>query len=650
MRKRVFAVLLSGALLLNGIVLPAAGSSFPEDTLIEEELSLADPLSAGEVIDESTPEESLDWAEEEELYIDEEELIEENSAEDLILEEEETITEDLYDPDSEEEIIESADAQNDTPDKGDILTDPEELSDEANSKWQAAAEFQRAARSLFSSDDLSSDELDQVGSSTQTKVHAAGLLRSYILKNGKLDEDGDRYFSASRNMGGVTATAEIYYLMDYEAFLFVLRMSTTVDGIQYVSEISMTLPESAAEGADIMYCMDPVSPSDPMVAAYAEISAPSAYTASTRLEFNVETLDTDLMDFEIQDLANDMLRAAFSYWDSLLMSRVKISMSSLRFDKYTQGHTHSYKEEIVRKATTSEEGLVRQVCSSCSDIKSNTTIPKIGSIRLNITRFTYNGQVLVPAVIVQDAGGKSISTAYFNTVFSDPKSSKPGTYTVKVTMKGRYSGSQTLSYVIDAKTASLPAQPVLYAGYNGTTGIAIQFYQVKDADYYQIFRKVSGGNWLLIKTISATDPGLVKSGTRLMYTDTAVKDKYSTVFTYSVAAKKGGKVSSFDPTGKVVNRLKPPTVTSIKQSGTDKAAISWSSVPCRAYELQYFDTSEKPYKYIKAGITTGTGRTVSGLQKGKTYGFRLRCYVLESTSPSSVMYSEYTIPKYLTIK
>ena len=658
MRKRVFAVLLTAAMFVQGIAIPAAGEElvisdegFTEDTVIDDTFVNS---TEEELVTDEDAEDLYSWSEEEELFFEDEviadELIEETAEDgDLIPEEatagEEVLT-DLYDADDKEEIFESAEGDELFPEMADVLTDKDGLTEEDSVKRQAAENFRNAAQNIIASMVSFSDEPDMVGSSTATKKNAAALLKTCLLRSSKADEEGNHYITGTTSVSGVSASAGIYYLEDDNEFFFELKMDQDIEGVKCVSEISMTIPYDIGYGADIAYFLDTASSGDQMVAARVGISEPSTYKGTETLDFNVETLDTDLMDFEIQDLANSMLKAGLAYWNSLLLDKAKISMQTFRFDAYKMSHKHSYKDVVSKPASASAAGSARVICETCNNIKSIRTIKKLGSIRLDFVKLTYNGAVLKPSVTVKDVDGGTISSDYYDLDFSDPESKKAGTYTVTVTMKGNYSGSKTLTYTIVMPTASTPAEPKLKSASNGKDGISIQFYKVSDADSYVIYRNYKG-NWKQIKTLGINNSKLKKSGNKLTYTDTTVKNKYGVKYIYSVAAARKGEVSSFNAKGKEITRLKPPSITSTSRNGTS-VTVKWSKVSCRAYILEYCDASVKPYKFVKCKATTGNSKTVKGLKKGKVYAFRVRSYIKGSSG--GTIFSQYSKVRYVTVK
>lgn len=117
------------------------------------------------------------------------------------------------------------------------------------------------------------------------------------------------------------------------------------------------------------------------------------------------------------------------------------------------GHTPT---SSTQKATTSKSGKSITTCSVCKKKLAEVSIPKVSSIKLSSSAFTYNGKSIKPSVTVKDSKGRSLekNTDYKITYSKGRKS--VGQYTVKVTLKGSYySGSKTLKFKILPKKTSL---------------------------------------------------------------------------------------------------------------------------------------------------------------------------------------------------
>lgn len=121
-------------------------------------------------------------------------------------------------------------------------------------------------------------------------------------------------------------------------------------------------------------------------------------------------------------------------------------------------HEHEYVDNIV-PATTAKDGKIQSICKECAEVRSESTIPLVKTILLSETKYTENSQVLKPTVIVKDSNGKVLTEGTDYTVKYQAESITPGTYTVTVEFKGKYSGSKELSYVINKKP-----EPVVVPG------------------------------------------------------------------------------------------------------------------------------------------------------------------------------------------
>ncbi|MBQ9860546.1 MAG: hypothetical protein IJO76_07745, partial [Clostridia bacterium] len=114
---------------------------------------------------------------------------------------------------------------------------------------------------------------------------------------------------------------------------------------------------------------------------------------------------------------------------------------------------HSY-ETTTTKATLSANGSVVKKCTVCSYVSSKSTISKVKSIAFKKATTTYDGKTKTPSVVVKDANGKTLKLGTDYTVTYPSAMKKIGTYKVKVTMKGNYSGTKTLTYKINAISVS----------------------------------------------------------------------------------------------------------------------------------------------------------------------------------------------------
>ena len=115
---------------------------------------------------------------------------------------------------------------------------------------------------------------------------------------------------------------------------------------------------------------------------------------------------------------------------------------------------HSTKQTVT-KATPTANGEIVNYCSVCKKTLSTTVIPNASSIKLKATSLTYNGKVRTPKVIVKDRTGKTLVKNTDYTVSYAKGRKYVGKYAVKITFKGKYSGTKTLYFTIKPKATSI---------------------------------------------------------------------------------------------------------------------------------------------------------------------------------------------------
>ncbi len=111
--------------------------------------------------------------------------------------------------------------------------------------------------------------------------------------------------------------------------------------------------------------------------------------------------------------------------------------------------------QLTEKATTTNNGTIQKSCQVCGEKLPLTIIPKVASIRLSSTAYSYTGTVKTPAVTVKDKNGKLLTNRTDYTVSYAAGRKSVGTYQVTVTLKGTYSGSKTFSFTIRPKGTSI---------------------------------------------------------------------------------------------------------------------------------------------------------------------------------------------------
>ena len=155
-------------------------------------------------------------------------------------------------------------------------------------------------------------------------------------------------------------------------------------------------------------------------------------------------------------------------------------------DSYTVANIkpkgHSYKAQLT-KATTAKDGQIYKKCSVCGAVTGKTVIAKASNIKLSKTAYTYNGKVQKPSVTVKNSKGKSLKYGTDYTVTYPKGMKNVGKYTVKVSLKGNYSGSKSMTYNINPKGTSISKVTAAKKGFKvtwkkqatQTTGYQVQY-------------------------------------------------------------------------------------------------------------------------------------------------------------------------------
>lgn len=166
------------------------------------------------------------------------------------------------------------------------------------------------------------------------------------------------------------------------------------------------------------------------------------------------------------------------------------------------------------------------------------------------------------------------------------------------------------------KVTSL-SKPVLVSAKNNNSGaITVKWNKVTYAKGYYVYRKVKGGNWSKIATIT--------SGDTTSYKDSKPVDGKNNV--YTVCAYNGSVNSAYDKTGKTCLALQKPILISADCSGK-KVTIQWKKVAAsRGY---YIYRKENGGRWVGIATLTSGDRTSfvdRNVSLGKTYTYTVRAY------------------------
>ena len=152
--------------------------------------------------------------------------------------------------------------------------------------------------------------------------------------------------------------------------------------------------------------------------------------------------------------------------------------TTIKAQTVTSKAAHKYGANYVSlKATTSKDGTISKKCA-CGTVVKVATIYRAKTISV-ASSVTYTGKPLEPKVTVKDAAGKTLKEKTdYNLTYSKNKS--VGKATVKVTFKGNYSGSKTLTFKIVPKKTSISSLKA------GKKSLTVKFKKQTSGSGYEI--------------------------------------------------------------------------------------------------------------------------------------------------------------------
>lgn len=283
-------------------------------------------------------------------------------------------------------------------------------------------------------------------------------------------------------------------------------------------------------------------------------------------------------------------------------------------------HAHSAGARTVTPATENRDGVITTTCTTCGEVISETTIASIDSIKLSNTSYTYNGKEKKPTVRVRDDQGVTIPASSYNVTYAAGRKNV-GTYKVKITFKGNYAGTKTLSYKIVAASMGKAKVKLSKTSYTYNGKAQKPSVTVKDAK-------------------GAT---IAKSSYTVSYASGRKNvGKYTVKVTFK-GNYKGTATASF-----VIN---PPAVKFSSVKGAKNAfTAKWKKgSQITGYELQYSTSSKfnKSLKKVNISKASTLSKKVTKLTGKKKYYVRIRTY---KTIGKTKYYSGWTVKSVTTRK
>ena len=150
-------------------------------------------------------------------------------------------------------------------------------------------------------------------------------------------------------------------------------------------------------------------------------------------------------------------------------------------------------DSIVYPAGIGYKGEYYYGCACCGQLFDSGVINGIKSVKLSKTSYVCDGEAKKPSVTVRDSQGKTLVKNTDYTVKYPNGRKNPGEYSVKVTFKGKYEGSKTLTFSIlpaVSSKVSLKAYvntvKVSWKKVTGATGYQVYMATKKDGTYKKV--------------------------------------------------------------------------------------------------------------------------------------------------------------------
>lgn len=202
------------------------------------------------------------------------------------------------------------------------------------------------------------------------------------------------------------------------------------------------------------------------------------------------------------------------------------------------GHTYN---KIVTPATFTANGKIEYKCGVCKTVDKTRTevIPLIEKCYLSYTRCNYTGAARCPTLYLYDSeGNRLVKNTDYSCVIQSGRV-KVGTYTISVTLKGKYSGSKVLTFDI------VPQKPEITSLSSTSNSLTVNFKRIDEqCSGYQIAygTKDANGN-IVYKTVK-------KANSYTSYKATGLKSKttyYVKMRSYKIVGEKYYYTSYISP-------------------------------------------------------------------------------------------------------
>ena len=298
---------------------------------------------------------------------------------------------------------------------------------------------------------------------------------------------------------------------------------------------------------------------------------------------------------------------------------------------------HSYAEKII-PATLTKDGSIESKCTVCEDVEFFEVIPRPEAISLSTAVCTYNGKKRTPSVIITDTAGNTLVKNTDYTVTYESGRILPGRYTVKVTFKGNYSGSENLIFTIK------PKAPIKLSATQSASVVKLTWQESAGATGYRVYQySPSKDKYVLkasVKGVTSYRVTNLKAGTEYKFKIKPYTKLSDGTVLWATASKEF----------LTATECKAPSITSVTSPSKSKATVKWSNVDGETgFQLYYSTKKDSGYKKVvsyEANKLAGS-KTFSSSASGKTIYFKVRAYHKVN---GQTIFSEWSAVKSVKLK
>lgn len=322
--------------------------------------------------------------------------------------------------------------------------------------------------------------------------------------------------------------------------------------------------------------------------------------------------------------ANKIYYIEVDFWGE--PAKVSISISK---------HKHVLKTTYFRKSLVgegyAEDGRIDYECRRCYNYYKSVEIPYVNTVSAKPNKYVYDGKLKKPSITVINNDGNALQAGKDFTISGTTSAKNIGKYNIKLTFKGNYSGSRTLSWkIVPAAPKNVKVTKIT------TTSVTITWKNVKGVSGYI----VSNDYW--------NKSAVLKENSIYIYqmpVGTA-----QTYYLYSYVKVKGKNILS----DKVVIRTatKPYRIQDVKATGKNGfAKIAWDELyGVNGYQIAVSTSKNGKYKQVKNVLSDeafyNRSVKIKKLKPG-TYYFKIRAYV---KSGKTVTYGNWSRPVAAKVK